>query len=94
MEKVVLEVKVQPGASRDAILGFKNGILGVTVKAKAEGGKANEALIKLLAKVLSLSPSSLRILRGRTQRRKLIEICGISPQKAVELLSGSQQSFL
>lgn len=87
-EKVLLDVKVKPGAARDQVLGFRDGVLTVAVEAKAEAGRANEALIRFLAKCLSLSPSAVRILRGKNQRRKLVEICGLSREKALAALLG------
>jgi uncharacterized protein (TIGR00251 family) len=45
-----------------------------SVKAPAREGKANEALIKLLAAHFSVPNSSVRILRGQKSRRKLIEV--------------------
>ena len=78
--RVLIAVKLQPGASRDEIVGFNEGVLRVKVKAPPERGRANEALVALLASCLDLSPTQVKILRGHKQRRKLVEIWGIDPE--------------
>ncbi|RLA92078.1 MAG: YggU family protein [Deltaproteobacteria bacterium] len=78
--RVLITVKLQPGASRDEIVGFNEGVLRVKVKAPPERGRANEALVALLASCLDLSPTQVKILRGHKQRRKLVEIWGIDPE--------------
>jgi uncharacterized protein len=50
------------------------GEYAVSVNAPAREGKANEAVIELLARHFSVPKSSIRIIRGQTTRRKLIEI--------------------
>lgn len=52
----------------------KDGKIVVGVKAKPEGGKANEELLKKLARYFKVSASSIRIVSGRTSRNKIIEI--------------------
>ncbi len=49
-------------------------VLPVYVTAIAENGKANEAMIRLLAKHFDVPASYVRIVRGHTSRQKLIEI--------------------
>lgn len=51
----VLPVKAQPGARKNAITGEFNSQLKVAVTAAAEKGKANQAIIKLLAKTFGWS---------------------------------------
>ena len=74
-----IAISVQPGASNDGVVGFwKAGVLRVRVKAPPTGGRANTAMLKLLAKRLGVPSSSLTILRGARSRRKLLAIDGIS----------------
>ncbi len=86
MDRTVLEVKLQPGASRDEIVGLRDGVLMARVKAPAEGGKANEALVRLLCRTFSLSPQQIKIIRGRTQRRKLIGLYGVKGEDLQRLI--------
>lgn len=72
-----LSVKVTPRAARTAVIGWSGDVLRLGVTAVAERGRANAAVIALLAEVLEIAPSRLRILRGQTQSRKLIEVEGL-----------------
>ncbi len=79
-----LSIKVVAGASRSEIAGWSAGRLRVRVSAVAERGKANAALIKLLAKHLGLPVSALRVTAGKTSPRKTLAVAGLSE---TELLS-------
>jgi len=68
-----LPVKVTPGARVEA-LEIAGGRLLAKVRAAAEEGKANAAVLNLLAAALGTAPSRLRLLRGATSREKLIGI--------------------
>ena len=85
-----IRVKVQPKASRDQILGFREDVLQVRVTAPPERGKANEALVELLAAVLKVSKSSVRVLKGHTSRDKWIAVDDLSPDDLHRRLSGVQ----
>jgi uncharacterized protein (TIGR00251 family) len=76
-----LQVKVIPNSSQNKIAGKfldeKNQeYLKVNITAVAEGGKANAALIKFLAKEFKISKSKIEIIRGETSRIKLLKIFG------------------
>ncbi len=73
-EGVVLNVRVQPKASRSEVVGIHDGCLKVKVTSPPEGGKANREVIKLLAGYFGVNKSSIRIIRGGTSRDKVIEI--------------------
>jgi hypothetical protein len=73
-EGVVLNVRVQPKASRSEVVGVHDGGLKVKVTSAPEGGKANREVIKLLAEYFGVNKSSIRIIRGETSREKVIEI--------------------
>ena len=68
-----LALRVTPGARSEAIeLG--EGVLQVKVRAKPDDGKANRAVLELLADALGLGVSRLDLLRGATGRDKLVRI--------------------
>jgi uncharacterized protein (TIGR00251 family) len=72
-----LAVKVTPKAPKDVVFGFKpdaNGKpeLQVKLRAAPEDGKANEALLRLLAAAFEIPVSTLDITRGLTSRQKMI----------------------
>ena len=69
----LIEVRVTPRASRNAVL-LDDGAIRVTVTTVPEDGKANAAVIKLLAKALGVAKSRLVLVRGATSRDKLFRI--------------------
>lgn len=68
-----LEIKVIPGASRNMIK-EEGGIIKVYLTAPPVDGKANQALIKFLAKHYDLSKSCIEIIKGEKTRHKIIKI--------------------
>jgi uncharacterized protein (TIGR00251 family) len=77
-----LRLKVQPKARRNAILGPADGpdgpALKVAVGAPPEDGKANAAVVALLAEALDVAKAAVSVVIGATDRRKLVEIRGNS----------------
>ena len=75
-----LRLKVQPKARRDGIAGSapdpEGAALKVSVGAPPEDGKANAAVIALLAEALRVAKSAVSVVSGATDRRKLVEIRG------------------
>lgn len=78
---VRLALRVTPKASRNAIAGLAATASGgtalkVTVTAVPENGKANEAVVKLLAKAWKLPKTSLTVVAGATDRNKIVHVAG------------------
>lgn len=75
-----LRLKVQPKARREAIIGpapdSDGAALKISVGAPPEDGKANAAVIALLAERLGVAKSAISVVSGATDRRKLVEIRG------------------
>ncbi len=75
----IIAVRLTPKASADRVgetRKLPNGDeqLVVYVTAPPDNGKANDAMIRLLAKHLDVAPSRLTLLRGQTNRNKLVRI--------------------
>ncbi|MGB2630209.1 MAG: DUF167 domain-containing protein [Candidatus Omnitrophota bacterium] len=70
---VKLRIKVFPKSSRNELV-EKDGILKAYVKAAPDKGKANKALIELIAKEYKVSKSQVRLIKGDTSRNKVIEV--------------------
>lgn len=68
-----LAVKVTPGARMEALEIVDSRLLA-KVRAKPEDGKANVAVLNLLARALGIAASRLRLLRGATSREKLFQL--------------------
>ena len=75
---VSLAVQVAPGASRTRVVGAHGTALKIAVAAPPEGGKANEEVVRVLAKLLGTRRSDVMLVRGQTQRLKAFQIVGIS----------------
>ena len=75
---VLFPVHVTPGASRSRVTGELDGRLKIAVVAAPERSKANQAVLKLLAKALELRKSQLSIVSGTTSRRKTVEVQGLT----------------
>lgn len=82
----VLDVWAQPGARTEKIGPIRDGALRVAVRARAEKGKANKAVLDALAKSLGLPPSNLELIRGATGRRKRVRVTGLSADEAQRFL--------
>jgi hypothetical protein len=71
---VILELHVQPGASRTEFAGRHGERLKVRLQARAVDGKANEALIEFLAQHYRVPRRNVRITSGLKSRRKRVVI--------------------
>ncbi len=75
---LLLKVYLKPRAKKDEILGLHDEALKISLKAPPVDGKANEALLKFLARRLDLPRRNLKIVSGFTARRKSIYIVGLT----------------
>lgn len=78
---------MKPRASRDAVEGEKDGALVIRLKAPPVDGEANEALVRVLARMAGVAPSSVKILRGAAAREKLLRFEGLAADVLRERLS-------
>jgi uncharacterized protein (TIGR00251 family) len=67
---VRLLVRAIPKAHRDEIVGVRGGRLLIKVTTAPEGGKANQAIVKLLCKKLGLRRTACRLVQGATSHNK------------------------
>ncbi len=72
----LLRVKAHPNAKEDRVAPLANGGYEVWVRAKAEGGRANEAVLALLARELRIERKRLRLFKGATSPSKLVQVLG------------------
>ena len=69
-----LRLRVHPKARKNAITGLRGDALKVSVTAPPEDGKANEAVLRVLAEALGIPLSSIELVSGATSRDKVVEI--------------------
>jgi len=86
-----LRVRVSPGARSNAVLGRHGEGWKVRVTAAPEGGKANDAVLRLLAERLDLPGKSLTLVSGPSSRDKIVELHGIDRVEAERRLARSRQ---
>jgi uncharacterized protein len=84
MESILLKVYLQPKSSKNEVVGpYRDGIK-VKVTAPPVEGKANEALIRFLAKGFGISPSCIEIIKGLHSREKTLRISGTILDKQLD----------
>lgn len=78
-----LAVRVHPGARKDALVDrLANGEWKLAVSAPPEGGRANEAVVELLAGLLGVKRRQVSVVRGAASRAKTIEVTGLGDGEA------------
>lgn len=74
---MLLRVKAVPGASRDSIAGVLGDRLKVRVSAPPEGGRANQAIIRVLAQALSVDARCIQLVHGTRSALKTFRVHGL-----------------
>ncbi len=87
-EGVLIAVLLQPRASRTEVVGVEGGMLKVRVQAPPVKGRANAALVQLLAEVLGVPKRDIEVVRGHTGRRKQVLVRGVRLADVRALLEG------
>ena len=75
---VTLDIAVKPRSSREGIGPVQGDRLCVAVNAPPVDGKANEAVVRVLAETFKVARSAVTIVRGETGRKKTIRIAGVT----------------
>jgi len=82
-EGSLLPVKGQPGSRANGLRGERAGALCVAVTEVAEKGKANAAIVAVLARELGLRRSQIELVRGQTSAAKRFLIRGLTPAQLI-----------
>ncbi len=85
-EGILLSVRAAPGSKKNAIQGTHDGMLKVSVTAAPEDGKANAAIVELLAKKLNVSKSRVQLVTGITQRQKKFLLIDVEASAVEQLI--------
>jgi uncharacterized protein len=67
---LLIDVRVQPKSSKNAVVGIHGDALKIKLNAPPVEGKANKALIRLVAKLLGCPKSAVEIVSGQASRNK------------------------
>lgn len=73
-DDLVLAIHLQPGASQDALAGTHGDRLKIKITAAPVDGKANDHLIRYLARLFDVPCSRVDLLSGRSSRSKRVRI--------------------
>jgi len=82
----VLRLHVQPGAGKTAVVGRHGDAMKVRVAAPPEGGRANDAVVALVAQTFDVKLSSVSLISGQSSRAKRVQIDGIAEADVERLL--------
>jgi uncharacterized protein len=89
MESTRLRLRVSPGASRAGVVGRHGEAWKVRVAAAPARGRANEAVIRLLADTLSVSRDAVTLVSGHGRRDKVVELAGLAPAQVERRLTSA-----
>jgi hypothetical protein len=84
-----LRLRVSPGATRPGVVGRHGEGWKVRVAAPPEGGRANEAVVRLLAETLSVPREAVTLVSGHGARDKIVELAGLGPSQIERRLSSA-----
>ena len=89
METTRLRLRVSPGANRPSVVGRHGEGWKIRVAAAPEGGRANDAVIRLLADTLSVPREAVTLVSGHGARDKIVELAGLGPYQIERRLTSA-----
>ena len=84
-----VRLRVSPGSRTTGIAGRHGDAWKVRVTAPTEGGRANAAVVRLLAEALRLPRASVTLLSGHGAREKIVELSGVAPDETERRLAAA-----
>jgi uncharacterized protein (TIGR00251 family) len=75
-----LRLKVVPGGSRDEVVGMLGDALKIRVAAPPERGRANRAVLRLLAEFFDVPGDAVTLLSGAASPLKMVEVAGVDAE--------------
>ncbi|MDR3685685.1 MAG: DUF167 domain-containing protein [Coriobacteriia bacterium] len=88
-----LAVHVTPRAGRDEVVGWRGSELSVRVTSAPEGGKANAAVVKVIASAMAVPKTSVSVVRGEAARHKVLDIANASDHDVAAVFGRSDESL-
>jgi uncharacterized protein len=84
-----LRVRVSPGARRGGVAGRVGEVWKLRVTAPAERGRANEAVVRLLAETMDVPRRQVALVSGHSAREKVVELEGVEAAEVERRLTGA-----
>lgn len=85
---VTVDIQVKPRSSREAVGPVQADRLLVAVNAPPVDGKANEAVVRVLAETFGVPRSAVTIVRGETGKKKTVRLAGVTAAAVTKLAAG------
>ena len=93
-EGAAFTAKIVPGSSgQTRICGLLDGMLKIKVSAPPEKGKANQCLLKFVARTLGVKKNAVSIIAGTTSPVKHVQVLGISAETLLKKLNPKERSL-
>lgn len=88
---VRISVQITPNAKKSEVIGVLDDALKIRLQAQPIEGKANEALVRFLADMLSVPKSAVEITHGHTNKRKVLQVTasGLTVERVKKSLLGN-----
>ncbi len=88
---VKLRIRVVPGAKSTGVLGRYGDAWKVRVTAPPERGRANDAVVALVARCVGVERPAVQVVAGLSSRDKVVELVGVSREEAERRLEAAGQ---
>jgi len=85
---VTVDIQAKPRSSREAVGPVQADRLLVAVNAPPVDGKANEAVVRVLAETFGVPRSAVSIVRGETGKKKTVRLVGVTAAAVIKVAGG------
>lgn len=82
-----LSVRVVPRSAKEGVAGFEGGVVRIRLNAPPVEGRANESLVRFLAKTLDVPKSRITLVAGEKGRRKVVRVDGVTREDLMAALA-------
>jgi uncharacterized protein len=86
---LLLHLKVVPNSSRTQLAGILGNALKIKIAQPPEDNKANQAVIQLLAEILSIPPAAITLIAGHTRPQKTVQLANLTLESAQKKLASA-----
>ena len=86
-----LRLRVSPGSARSSVVGRHGGAWKLRIAAPPERGKANDAVVALLASAVGIPVGDVELVKGTASRDKVVLLHGVAEADAAERLAGAAE---
>ena len=81
-----VSVRVVPRSSKEGVAGFEGGVVRIRLNAPPVEGKANDALVRFLAKAVGVPRGRITLVAGERGRSKIVRVAGVTPEALMAAL--------